>query len=232
MNIVDLIICLIISSTMLIGLYNGSVVSAMHTVGSFLSWVVSIFIYPLISKLILKTFPSLFETITLYVEGSEKIVNVEDRLAPLHTISFEKFQGIMEQAQVPEPFNRVLLSDFAQNIEGIQTLGEYFDTTMALVIVNIFSILIAFVILKVLFTIILSITKTIVDMPVLKKFDGAAGAGFGLVRGFFILNILFAMMPILIMLFPADILNKFLDGSKLADIFNTANIFTGIISGR
>ena len=43
----------------------------------------------------------------------------------------------MEQAQV-----RSLLTGFCcqicKNIEGIQTLGEYFDTTMALVIVNIF----------------------------------------------------------------------------------------------
>jgi hypothetical protein len=136
------------------------------------------------------------------------------------------------KVQLPNPFSRILISDFSQTLEGIRTLGEYFDSTMAIVIINIFSFLILFFLVKVVFIIIVSISKTVANLPVLKKFDSAAGAGFGIVRGFFIVYLVFALVPILLVLAPTDIINEFLDGSKLADFFHHTNIFTNFVRGR
>ena len=78
---------------------------------------------------------------------------------------------------------------------------------------------------------IVSISKTVVNC-LLKKFDGAAGAGFGIIRGFFIIYLIFALIPVLLVLAPTDIFTELLDGSKLADFFHYTNIFTSFVRGR
>ena len=86
--------------------------------------------------------------------------------------------------------------------------------------------------LKLVFIVIISIYKTVNDLPVLRKHDSLAGAGMGLIRSFFILNFIFALVPILLVLAPADIINDFIEGSKLAGFFHHSNIFTAFVRGR
>jgi uncharacterized membrane protein required for colicin V production len=232
MNIIDIVILIIMSISMIVGLYNGMILSALHAASFFLSWLASVIFYPYITKLILDLFPSLLNVIVLYAEGSTHIPSVEERMTGIKSLSPEMISEIVDKAQLPNPFSRILISDFSQTLEGIGTLGEYFDTTMAIVIINIFSFLLLFFLVKLAFIIIVSISKTVVNLPVLKKFDGAAGAGFGIIRGFFIIYLIFALIPVLLVLAPTDIFTELLDGSKLADFFHYTNIFTSFVRGR
>ena len=232
MNIVDIIIFAIMSVSVVVGLYNGFILSALHSASFFLAWLLSLLFYSHITTVILSTFPSLMDTIILYAEGSAQLPTVEERMMGISTILPEKVIEIVEKVQLPNPFGRILVSDFSQTLEGIKTLGDYFDYTMAVVIINIFSFLLLFFLIKLVFLVLISITKTVVDLPVLKKCDGLVGAGFGLVRGFFMVYVLFSLIPVLLVLAPADIFNEFLDGSKMADFFHYTNIFTNFVKGR
>ncbi|HHY83296.1 MAG TPA: CvpA family protein [Clostridiales bacterium] len=232
MNIIDIIVLIIMGISMVAGSYNGLITSAMHTISFFLSWVISVFLYPVITSMILSTFPKLMNVITLYTDGRALIPDVEDRLASIKNFSPEKIGTIVETANLPEPFGRILVSDFSQSLEGIKTVGEYFDSTMAMVIINICSFIILFLLVKLLFMIIVSVTKAVANLPVLRKFDALAGAGFGIVRGVFILYLVFALIPILLVLAPTDIMSEFLDGSKYANFFQNTNIFTNFVRGR
>jgi hypothetical protein len=232
MSIIDFVIFIIMSISAVVGVYNGFVLSALHTASSFLAWLVAVFFYPLITKLVLRLFPFLMDIITMYAEGSIHIDDVEQRRAAIQSFSPEKLGEVVENAQLPSPFSNILVSDFSKPLEGVQTLGDYFDSTVALVIINILSFLVLFLVLKALFTVIVSINKTVYSLPVLKKYDGAAGAGLGLVRGFFILYLIFALVPILLALAPTDIIHEFLDSSKLAGFFHHSNIFTSFVRGR
>ncbi|HHT66471.1 MAG: CvpA family protein [Caldicoprobacterales bacterium] len=231
MNIVDIVIFLVMSMTMVVGLYNGFVLSALHTASFFISWLIAVIFYPMVTKLILGMFPTLLQIITLYAEGSSHIALVEDRRASLQSFSVENISEIVEKAKLPNPFSKILVSDFSQSLEGIQTLGEYFDTTMAIVIINIVSFLILFLLVKAISIAVVSLSKTLASLPVLRKYDGLAGAGFGLVRGFFIVYLIFALIPILLVLAPTDIVNEYLDGSKWAGFFHHTNIFTNFVRG-
>jgi len=232
MNIIDMVIFLIMSISMVVGSYNGFILSALHTASFFLSWLIAVIFYPFITKLILGMFPSLIQIMILYAEGSVHIHSIEDRRASIQAFSVEQLKAIVEKSQLPNPFSNILVSDFNKPLEGISTLGEYFDSTIAIVIINIASFIILFLLAKVIFTIIVSISKTVSNLPVLKKFDGAAGAALGIFRGFFIVYLIFALIPILLVLVPTDIVNEYLDGSKLADFFHLSNIFTNFVRGR
>jgi len=232
MNIIDFAILFIMAVSMLIGMYNGFVLSSLHAASFFISWLASVILYPVISKTILKMYPSLLQIITLYAEGSVHIPNVEDKQANLANFTVDRVTQIVEQAQLPNPFSKILISDFSKPLEGISTLGEYFDSTIAIVIINIISLLLLFLLIKLVFIFVVSIYKTTHDLPVLKKYDSAAGAGIGAIRGIFILYFIFALVPILLVLAPTQIINEFIAGSKLAGFFHYSNIFTALVRGR
>ena len=232
MNIVDIVIFLIMCVSIIFGMYNGLVLSALNTVSFFLSWLLSLILYPALTNALMDKFPKLLNAVTLYTEGSAQIPTVEERMTDISSITLDKLTNILEKIQLPNPFSRILLNDFSLNIEGVQTLGEYFDSTMTITVINIFSFLILFILIKIIFIVIISIGKTVVDLPVLKKYDSLAGSGFGIIRGVFMVYLVFALVPIVIVLAPVDLINEFLDGSKFANFFLNSNIFSNFVKGR
>lgn len=54
MNLVDLAILLIMAVSMVVGMYNGFLLSSLHTASFFISWLGAVIFYPLITKFILK----------------------------------------------------------------------------------------------------------------------------------------------------------------------------------
>ena len=231
MNIVDIIILIVMSIGIVFGMYNGLILSALHTASFFLSWLTSLILYPKLTEIVLEKFPSLLNMITLYTEGSAQIPTIEEKIANIRTFTPEMLEKIVEKVQLPIPFNRIIIADFSQSLENVQTLGEYFDSTMAIAVINIFSFVILFLLAKVIFTVIISIGKTVANLPVLKKCDSLAGGAFGIVRGIFMVYLVFALVPILLVLAPIDLIKEFLDGSKLADFFLNTNIFTSFVKG-
>jgi uncharacterized membrane protein required for colicin V production len=232
MNIVDIVIFLIMSVSIIFGMYNGLVLSALHTVSFFLSWLLSLILYPALTNTLMERFPKLLNAVTLYTEGSAQIPTVEERMTEISSVTLEKLTIILEKIQLPNPFTRILLNDFSLNTEGVRTLGEYFDSTMAITVINIFSFLILFMLIKIIFVVIISIGKTVVDLPVLKKYDSLAGGGLSIIRGVFMVYLVFALIPIVIVLAPVDLIKEFLDGSKFADFFLNSNIFSNFVKGR
>jgi hypothetical protein len=220
------------SVSFIFGMYNGLVLSTLHTVSFFLAWISSLLLYPTLTNTLLDKFPKLLSAVTHYTEGNAQIPTVEERMTKISAITLDKLTEILEKIQLPNPFSRILLSDFSQNIEGVQTLGEYFDSTMAITVVNIFSFLLLFILIEIIFIVIISIGKTVVELPVLKKYDSLAGGGSGIVVGIFIVYLVFALVPIVIVLAPVDLIKEFLDGSKLADFFLNSNIFSNFVKGR
>ena len=231
MNIVDMGVLFIMAISMIIGAYNGFVLSACHAASFFLSWVIAVIFYPLWTKLMLGLFPKLFSTLAFYVDGSSMITNVEDRVKDMKSLSPNELSGILNKLDLPNPFRRILTSETFQAASGAKTLGEYFNSSMAAIILNIISILLVFLLAKLIFTIVLDIRKAVRDLPVLKRHDSLAGMGLGLVRGLFIINLLFAFVPILMTMAPAAVIHRFMDGSLLADFFYRTNIFTSFVRG-
>jgi uncharacterized membrane protein required for colicin V production len=232
MNLVDIIILSIMGMSIIIGTYNGFILSALHAASFFFSWVIAAIFYPVLTKVILGLFPGFLKSITFYVDGSSQIPDIESRTAKIGSFTKEQVAHLVESIDLPNPFSRILASEVFQSSNGIQTLGEYFDTTMAAIIINIFSFILLFLLVKLIFTIAIGIGKAVRSLPVLKQFDSLAGAGFGLIRGIFMVYLVFALIPIIMALAPLDLITKHLDNSIFAGFFYNTNIFTSFVQGK
>lgn len=232
MNGLDYAILLLMTISIVSGAYNGFVFSALNAVSFFLSWILSLIFYPLLSRHLMTRYESLFQRLVHFTEGSSKIPSVEARNARLSSLSETQIGNLLEEIQLPNPFHRILAADvFAAN-GSAQTLGQYFDTTIAVILVNILSFLLLFFLIKLFFVVLLSVSKAVVNLPVLKQFDALLGGAFGVLRGFFVLYFLFAMIPIIMTLAPVDVLGEYLEGSRFAGFFYQFNLFTSLVRGK
>lgn len=234
MNIVDYVILAIIAISTIIGLYNGLVISLLNIGSFFLSWIGAFVFYPLMSRFFVNH-TSLMDKLIFYTNGASKIPSIEERTLEVASLTGDQVANIVESAQLPPPFDELissnLLNDSFDHLSNVKSIGQYFDVTIANIIVNILSFLAVFFIIRLAFFIIVSIANNVTTLPVLKQFDRLLGAGFGAIRGILILFVVFALVPIFMTLAPVDFLSEYLDQSLFAPLFYDHNIFTGLVKG-
>ena len=102
MNFLDIIIIGLIVLYAVNGLYRGFIPSILNLGGFFVSWISALIFYPLVSRGLVQS--ELFSSLRFYMEGAEKIGDVEMAKTSIDLISPEKLQNIVENAKLPSPF--------------------------------------------------------------------------------------------------------------------------------
>ena len=151
---------------------------------------------------------------------------------PVSSLSNEQITEFVQKTGLPNPFTKNLEFNLTnQCLEGLDSLGEYIDYTVANTIVNLMSFIIIFLVLQLLSTIVISLIRNITDLPVLRRYDSLSAGALGFFRGGLFLFIAFAFLPLLYLIIPAHFLERFLGSSKLLDFFLDANFFTAFVKG-
>ncbi|HZJ83492.1 MAG TPA: hypothetical protein VFD57_06760, partial [Clostridia bacterium] len=146
MNIIDLGILSIVFISILIGMYYGFTVSLFNIASFMISWLFSFLFYPLFTKGIMKRFPDLIEKVIYYSEGSSKIL-FADKTLPVSTLSGSEITRIVNSSGLPNPFNHNIHSNLTnQSLGGLSNVGQYFDHTVANIIINLGSFILLFLI--------------------------------------------------------------------------------------
>ena len=73
-----------------------------------------------------------------------------------------------------------------------------------------------------------------VKLPALKYVDGLLGAGFGAVRGLFMVYVFFMLVPVILLVIPNSVVTKYLGNisdSPIASVFYDNNILLKYIGG-
>ncbi len=231
MNILDLVILVILAFCIATSIHKGFAVSLLGLASHFCSWIISLIFYPVLSSFIISKFPKFYQQLVVYAEGATKIPVVEDRLTSLSFFSREKLLDIINETNLPSPFNKTLTANVF-NVSQSQTLGQFFDEAFARVILNVICILILWAAVKLIFDFIISIVNIIKELPVLKQFDTLFSAGVGLIKGLFIVYFAFALVPLAMTIAPAEIINDYINGSLMANFFIKTNIFTAFIRAK
>jgi uncharacterized membrane protein required for colicin V production len=230
MNIIDIIVVGVLAVSSFIGMYYGFTVSVLSIASFFISWIGSMIFYPSLSRFITTKFPDIIDKLILYTDGASK-TTMDDRSLSIASLSGEKVNDLVVRAGLPAPFDRILESNLVNHSFGEINIGQYFDYTIANIIINLISFIIIFLAIRLIFMVAISIANGITRLPVLKQFDTLAGAGFGFLRGFLILFVIFSVVPILLTLAPVDILTKYIEESAFAHFFTNSNFFTAFIRG-
>ena len=232
MNFIDIAILLILSITILGGLYRGFVNTALNVCATAVSILFGRILIPVVSGIV-KGSADLFQTMLYYTEGSEyvAITDVELTRAPISAISSEQLHAVLQNADMPLPMDRCVLKNIASEAfsgSGVTTLGDYFNQTIVCVVINILALIILFTIFRLLLGFLIrGVEYGRGGFPVLTRGDGIIGAGGGLIHGVLMLFVIFLIVPVLLTVLPK--LYEFLSESFFGEFFYKANFLLAII---
>lgn len=231
MNLLDLIIIAIIGFSIFSGMSKGFTLTVLRLVAFVASALVAYIFYPVVARLLGST---VLSTLGIYVEGNEYVNDVMLANQPITALSPDSINAAIQNANLPAPFSSALHSNISNQAlanQNASTLGDYFDATLANVLLGIIAFLIIFLLVRLILGIVIRATDSVTRLPVLKQFNSLLGGALGLVRGVLFIFALFMLVPILTLILPADTVMPYINGSLLAPFFSNANLLLSFIGG-
>lgn len=225
------IILFAIAIFVLHGVYRGSCNSLAHTAGMGFSWLISLGIYPTLSKALVST--NLY-SFMVYLTDSDKIPSVDIARSSVETLGSADISHIVEYANLAEPYSTIYennLTNLAFADQGYTTVTDYMNTTIANVTVNIIAFLIVYLMARVIISVVINTIDHSNPFPVLKKYDAIVGGVLGGIRGFLAMFTYTLIFPVILTLASMPELLKFVTDSGMLSFFYENNFLYALISG-
>ena len=227
MNIIDFVILGLVLMYVLNGVYRGFLPSIANLAGFFLSWISSLIFFKPLSRTLSSS--QMFSSLRFYIDGKKAVGDVELAKRTLSSFSESELSTTIEKAAstLAPPYRTAVINNVTNHAfesEGLTTIGEYFDATIYHVILNIIAFLIIFVIVRIVLTLIINSFTYAADLPELKHFDRTLGGAVSLSRAFLSMYVIFAVVPIMLMLMPVDFVIELANSSFFTGIFYNGSI--------
>ena len=229
---VDLVIILILAIALLAGYYRGVVYSALNLGVSILSFALALMLCTTLSGAVQKR-QSLYEMMLYYFEGYEYIneTSVELVHVSVAQIGDKELSVVVKNADMPSPFDRAVTNNVKKQVyedRGIYSLGDYFNQTMVDTVLNILSLLLLFLVFRLLFGFVLRLIDFgAAGLPRLRRLDVPLSCGIGLLHGIFLVFVLFMLVPLALVVVPR--LSKFLEESFMGEFFYKGNLLLRMV---
>ena len=144
----------------------------------------------------------MMQTLINYTEGAAKLP-FDTPLAmvttPITQVDAATLNDLVSNSSLVSPFGNLVKSNIASQAfasQGLSTVGDYFNYTVAYATLNIITFLILFFVFRIICGVIINATDAMHKFPVLRHNDVLAGALTGLLRGVFACYIIMAVAPI------------------------------------
>ncbi|MBP3348728.1 MAG: CvpA family protein [Clostridia bacterium] len=234
MTYYDLIVLLIIAVSVLFGIYKGFVSSAGSIVVTVLAWGAALLLTDDLA-LFIQEKTNFLEQVIHYVQVNETITDLTLRKTSIYLLTPAEIDAAIEGAKLPVFFKDLIASNIENQVfPAIDSLGEYFDYTVGSAIINVASFVVIVVGALLAGSILKAALEAIVKVPALKYVDGLLGAGFGVIRGVFIVYVFFMILPTLLLVIPEAIVTEYLGDvsqSPIASVFYNDNLLLKYIGG-
>jgi len=233
LSILDWVVVVIILYATLTGIYRGFIHSIASLGAFFLSWGVAALFSPLLSASFLKN-QSVYDFVYNYTEGSELLTNFEDTKLLIQNLSADKIKALISESNLPAPFSSLMLSNVSGSVfsdQGVTTLGEYYNLTIANVCVNILSFFLVFFIARAILAFAINAANFTFKFPVLHMYDSTIGGVFGFLSGVFLTYAVFILTPMVLIVQPLQQVYDIVYGSVFADLFYSSNFLLNFIRG-
>lgn len=227
MNIIDIVLLAIMLLYVLNGFYRGFLPSIANLGGFFLSWISALIFFPSLSGRLASS--AHISSLKFYIEGAEKVGDYELARRALSSFSQSELESAISNAsaKLPLPFETAVANNIksrAFEAEGLTTLGEYFDASIYHVILNIIAFLIIFVVVRVVLTLLINSFTYAASLPELRHFDRTLGGAVSLARAFMSMYVVFALIPIALILVPVTFVTDIVNSSFMSTIFYDGSI--------
>lgn len=236
MNLLDLALIFVILISVLLGAYRGFVVSALKTASFFVSWILAYLLHPLLSWAM--SGQGMMQTLINYTEGAAKLP-FDTPLAmvttPITQVDAATLNDLVSNSSLVSPFGNLVKSNIASQAfasQGLSTVGDYFNYTVAYATLNIITFLILFFVFRIICGVIINATDATHKFPVLRYNDVLAGALTGLLRGVFACYIIMAVAPIALTILNVPVVTDYVLSAPLAGFFYKSNFILLLMRGK
>ena len=232
MNILDIVVLILLVFYALNGAYRGVSGSLLNLGGYRASWLLSFLTYPLLSGVL--SGDAMLGSLKFYIEGAEKVGDVELARTAISQLSDAQIQSTVSSAALPPPFDTAILSNINGKVfasQGVESLGDYFNLTIFNVTINIISVLIIFVVLRIIFTLLTNAFSYAAKLPTLRRRDTLTGGLIGFVRGFLAMYMVFMVVPVMLIMINISEITAMMNSSVTCGIFYSGSVVLGLISG-
>ena len=233
MGIIDIAIIAVIALFFLSGLHKGFIWNLCVLGGTIISLVLAYLLMGTVSRAVIKN-ETIYNAMLSYTEGAEKIYDVDLAKEDITSLTNDQIDEIMERSNLPFPLRERVydnIMDEAFKDSGITTLGDYFNESMVLSIVNIVSFLAVYLVFRILFTFLVFWIDYSFKFPRQRIGDAIVGGAIGLVRGVLDVSAVFMLVPIVLTVLPFDVIEEMINSSAMASFLHGSNIFLKLIPG-
>ena len=231
MNVIDIVILAIFGICLVSGMYKGFIASGLTVLGFIVAWFAAKATYGALSEAILSN-SSLMGVLSTYLEAADFFpsaqiasATVTEALASSTTIWNNALAAIQERL----PF---LAEAFASNVNtqafaslGITTLADYLDQTIWTAAFQLLSFILLFFISYAVVTLLINLLSRVLRFPAMRGFDAIAGGLFGLVRGYLLVLLLLAVLPMALDVINIPSVSALYEESTLASVFGNMRLF-------
>lgn len=225
-NIVDIIIVAVLGFSLVSGMYKGFIASGLTAVGFVGAWFGAMNFYPQLATVIMNN-KSLMDVLRYYLDagtlfktpslGTQLVSNITSDAAML-----ERAINELTAANVP----KVITDAFRLNVTSqlfksldLNTFTDYLNQTIWGAAVNVLSFVIVFLVAYIVLMLIVNLLNSVFHFPLLRHFDWLLGGVFGLARGYVIMMLLLAIVPMLLSVLNMPAINNMMQGSLLMQYF-------------
>lgn len=198
MNIVDIVILGVMGLCLVAGMYKGFLSSGLSLCAFVGSWFASLKLYPKVVAFVSGN--------TAIMDSLRSILDSEEMFQTGSMYAMKVAQATNEQlGQAASEIHIPLINDmFRDNLMGrvfesvdLSTVGDYLTETLLMSFLNILAFVLVFIAAYVVGTLLVNLFAAVFRFPQLRHLDGLLGGLIGLVRGFVILSLVFAVLPAL-----------------------------------
>lgn len=225
MNWTDITVFIIIAAFMVIGLKNGFLYSVFRLVSYVLSVFFAVKFYPVLSNMLQET--------VLYTNIKTAVINgiIKRQSVSVSTAKGGSTQSIIDGLKLPD-FIKDSINEkvVEQDIFGVNKILDAVGSEIAMLVINILSVILIYIIIRVALVFIKVIIKTISKLPVFRQLDKTGGIILGAIEGILVVYILCAVL-ILFSAFPKfESTIDSIEDSKFANYFYQNNFIVSWIA--
>ena len=224
MNIIDIVILVVLSVSVVFGMYRGFI-SGVLSLAALIGAAVLAFMMSGDLSAWLKGNETLVETLMYYTDAGSRVANLDLSLLYSSQVNEGALAQILKSANLPAAFESVFITSIA-SANGGMTIAQLLSQTIVNVSISILSFLICFFVCYLAATFVIHLVQYVFELPVLRHLDALIGGVFGLIRGVLLLFILFALVPIVLAIAPVPMIEELVAASRLAPMFDSQLILS------
>lgn len=222
MNIIDIILIAILGVSVLSGLQKGFLTSLLATFAFVGAWIAARAVYPTLSQQFLSSeFMKWLEANVPFDNFLASLGEYAEKYVSAISADMNSITGVLAESNVPA----AIIDSFKANTAVFPTLtvSEYFSEVAWQAIFNVVSFALVFAIAYAVLLLVVNLFNNIFRVPKLRGVDALLGGVLGAVRGYAVVCLVCAILPMVFSALDPSLSDSFLKDANLGSFFITGD---------